>query len=80
MNLIQALLEHIVLGDANGEDDHANGDDDHANGDDDHTNGDGDYRKFLYFLQGSSSFGHPTKAQVNREETNSEKITLLYFK
>ena len=66
MNLIQDLLEHIVLGD--------------ANGDDDHTNGDGDYRKFLYFLQGSSSFGHPTKAQVNREETNSEKTTFLYFK
>ena len=73
MNLIQDLLEHIVLGDANG-------DDDHANGDDDHTNGGGDYKTFLCFLQGSSSFGHPTKAQVNREETNSEKTTLLYFK
>ena len=66
MNLIQDLLEHIVLGD--------------VNGDDDHTNGGGDYKTFLCFLQGSSSFGHPTKAQVNREETNSEKTTFLYFK
>ena len=73
INLIQALLEHIVLGDANG-------DDVHVNGDDDHTNGGGDYKTFLCFLQGSSSFGHPTKAQVNREETNSEKTTLLYLK
>ena len=76
MNLIQDLLEHIVLGDG----DDTNGDDDHTNGDDDHTNGGGDYKTFLCFLQGSSSFGHPTKAQVNREETNSEKTTFLYFK
>ena len=49
MNLIQALLEHIVLGDANGEDDH-------ANGDDDHTNGDGDYRNVFMFSSGIKFF------------------------
>ena len=63
INLIQALLEHIVLGDANGDDDHANGDDDHANGDDDHangdddhTNGDGDYRNVFMFSSGIKFF------------------------
>ena len=42
MNLIQALLEHIVLGDANGEDDHANGD--------------GDYRNVFMFSSGIKFF------------------------
>ena len=45
MNLIQALLEHIVLGD---------GDD--TNGDDDHTNGDGDYRNVFMFSSGIKFF------------------------
>ena len=52
MNLIQALLQHIVLGDG----DDTNGDDDHANGDDDHTNGDGDYRSVFMFSSGIKFF------------------------